>query len=176
MEIEKKYLVNYMPEEIANAHVKVIEQAYLSVNPVVRIRKSNNRYILTYKSHDNIDVNEFSDICMSNEVELPLTKDSYEHLKTKADGMIISKKRYNIPLAIYSSEYGKLKAELDVFYGDLQGLVFVEVEFDNVVQAQNFVPPDWFGKDVSEDGRYRNSFLSNINNREEFLEVFGSII
>ena len=47
-----------MPEEIANAHVKVIEQAYLSVNPVVRIRKSNNRYILTYKSHDNIDVND----------------------------------------------------------------------------------------------------------------------
>lgn len=172
MEIEKKYLVNYIPKEAGDVHIKIIEQGYLSVNPVVRIRKSNDRYILTYKSHKDIDINEFNDICVSNEVELPLTKESYEHLKTKADGMIIYKKRYNIPLVMYSPEYGKLKAELDVFYGDLEGLTFVEVEFESVSQAQNFKPPEWFGKDVSDDVRYRNSFLSNIKDREEFLKIF----
>lgn len=172
MEIEKKYLVKYMPKEMDSAHVSIIEQAYLSVHPVVRIRKSNNRYILTYKSHDGIDTNEFGDICICNEIELPLTKESYEHLKTKADGMVISKKRYNIPLATYSTEYGKLKAELDVFYGELEGLAFVEVEFESVSSAQQFQPPEWFGDDVSEDERYRNSYLSNIRNRKEFLEIF----
>ena len=118
------------------------------------------RYILTYKSHDNIEANEFNDICMSNEVELPLTKDSYEHMKSKADGMVISKKRYNIPLAIYSPEYGKLKAELDVFYGEFEGLVFVEVEFESVLQAQEFIPPDWFGKDVEFE-------MERINNNKD---------
>lgn len=173
MEIEKKYLVKYMPKEMECAHINVIEQAYLSVRPVVRIRKSNNKYILTYKSHDGIDTSEFSDVCMCNEVELPLTKESYEHLKTKADGIVISKKRYNIPLAAYSTEYGKLKAELDVFYGELEGLSLVEVEFESVSLAQQFNPPDWFGEDVSEDNRYRNSYLSNIGSRKKFLEIFG---
>lgn len=172
MEIEKKYLVNYIPEESKDVHIKVIEQGYLSINPVVRIRKSNDRYILTYKSHNDIEFNGFDDICVSNEVELPLTKESYEHLKTKVDGMIISKKRYNIPLAMYSPEYGKLKAELDVFYGELEGLIFVEVEFESVSQAKEFKPPTWFGKDVSDDVRYRNSFLSNIKDRDEFLSFF----
>lgn len=172
MEIEKKFLVKFIPKETKEVHIKVIEQGYLSVNPVVRIRRSNDRYILTYKSHKGIDVNDFEDICVSNEVELPLTKESYEHLREKTDGMIISKTRYNIPLAIYSPEYGKLKAELDVFHGDLEGLTFVEVEFESVSQAQEFKPPVWFGKDVSDEARYRNSFLSSIKDRKQFLEIF----
>lgn len=172
MEIEKKYLVKWMPKEIENAHVNVIEQAYLSIHPVLRIRKSNEDYILTYKSHEGIDLNKCGDVCVCNEVELALTKESYEHLKTKADGVVISKKRYNIPLAAYSAQYGNLKAELDVFYGELEGLALVEVEFESVSEAQEFQQPDWFGEDVSDDGRYRNSFLSSIRDRKEFLEIF----
>ena len=49
MEIEKKYLIKYMPKEMEDAYVNVIEQAYLSIHPVVRIRKSNEKYILTYQ-------------------------------------------------------------------------------------------------------------------------------
>lgn len=171
MEIEKKYLISYMPDIIKSADLKIIEQAYLSINPVVRIRRSNDKYLLTYKSHDGVDMCD--DVCVSNEVELPLTKDSYEHLKTKADGMIISKKRYVLPLKLVSSDYDDLKAEIDVFSGELEGLVFTEVEFDSIDQAKAFSPPEWFGEDVSEDVRYRNSYLSGLKDRDEFLKVFS---
>ena len=51
-------------------------------------------------------------------------------------------------------------AELDIFKGDLDSLKLVEVEFCSVEEANNFIPPEWFGKDVTTDGRYHNSYIS----------------
>ena len=53
-----------------------------------------------------------------------------------------------------------LKAELDIFEGRHEGLRIVEVEFENEEQANRFAPPAWFGEDVTFDGRYHNSHLS----------------
>ena len=52
--------------------------------------------------------------------------------------------------------------ELDVFENDLSPLVLAEVEFETEEEANTFTPPEWFGKDVTFDGRYHNSFLSGI--------------
>ena len=49
MEIERKYLIKTLPEHLEQYPCKVIEQGYLNTNPVVRIRRSNDDYILTYK-------------------------------------------------------------------------------------------------------------------------------
>ena len=51
---------------------------------------------------------------------------------------------------------------MDVFHGSLAPLVLAEVEFPTVEEANAFVPPDWFGADVTMDGRYHNSYLSRL--------------
>lgn len=160
MEIEKKFCLKRLPGSLDQYEKKVIEQGYLCVNPVVRIRKSNDRYILTYKS--KIGIEESDGVRKNNEIEVPLTKEGYEHLRTKADDHLIQKIRYIVPL------YDGHKGELDVFDGLLKGLQFIEVEFASEEDADNFVPPEWFGDNVSDDERYSNSFLSKCDGLEVF--------
>ena len=161
MEIERKYLIKTMPD-LQRAEVKEIEQGYLCTNPVVRIRRSNERYILTYKSHSLVEEKISADTKMCQEIEMPLTEEGYYHLREKTDGYFIAKTRYVLPLAD-----GHM-AELDVFHGRLEGLTFVEVEFADAEDAKRFQPPEWFGENVSADNRYTNSFLS----KQESLAVF----
>lgn len=145
MEIERKYLVRKLPENLEQYNKKKIAQGYLCTEPVVRIRHSNDDYYMTYKG-DGLMVRE--------EYNLPLTQEAYEHLRPKIDGLLIAKTRYLIPLD------NKLTAELDVFEEDLNGLVIVEVEFNTVEEANVFHAPDWFGEDVTNSGKYHNSYLS----------------
>lgn len=159
MEIEKKFQINVLPDNLEDYQKKEIEQGYLCINPVVRIRKSNDRYILTYKSNYAADE---ENVRMCDEVELPLTEESYRHLREKADNHLISKTRYLVPLPDGHT------GELDVFHGRLRGLCFIEVEFTDEEDAARFVPPEWFGKNVSRDERYTNSFLSQCDNLEVF--------
>lgn len=163
MEIEKKFKVKKIPDNLEKYEKKHIEQGYLCVNPVVRIRKSNDRYILTYKSLADGSEDKNTNVRINNEVEVFLTKEGYEHLKEKVDDNLIIKTRYIIPL-----EDGHT-GELDVFGGVLEGLYFIEVEFESEDDAKNFVPPDWFGENVSDDKRYANSYLSKCDNLSVFL-------
>lgn len=153
VEIEKKYKIKNLPHNLDSYTFLEIEQGYLCTEPVVRIRKMNEEYILTYKSKTSLQESQYQ-TKISNEAEFPLTESSYLHLRGKVDGNLIQKRRYLIPL-----ENG-LKVELDVFDGHLKGLVFAEVEFPNVEEASKFIPPDWFGEDVSLDKRFNNSYLS----------------
>ena len=66
----------------------------------------------------------------------------------------IEKTRYLIPLE------KNLTAELDVFHGKLDSLMLVEVEFDSIEAANAFVPPSWFGEDVTFSNKYHNCNLS----------------
>ena len=157
MEIEKKYRVKTLPKGYENYPCKVIEQGYLCENPVVRIRRSNDDYILTYKSRFGLEKNTETTARINHEVEVPLSEEGYNHLKEKVDGNLIVKKRYIIPL-----EQG-LKAELDVFDGCLCGLVIVEVEFAEEEDVNGFIPPDWFGEDVTFDKRYVNKNMIYMN-------------
>jgi CYTH domain-containing protein len=144
MEIERKYLVASIPDNLTDYPCRTIEQGYLSTEPVVRVRKDNDSYWLTYKG---------SGMLAREEYNLPLTKDSYEHLIKKADGNIITKKRYEIPDRGHT-------IELDLFEGVFTGTVLAEVEFDSIEEADSYTPPDWFDKDVTMDRNYHNSNMS----------------
>ena len=96
MEIERKFTLKKLPENLEQYEKREIEQAYLCTGPVVRIRKSNEEYILTYKSKKGIVLSENATARSCEEVELPLTKKAFEHLREKADGQIIKKTRYLI--------------------------------------------------------------------------------
>ena len=83
MEIERKYLIDTLPEDYQDYPCRHIEQAYLNTDPVIRIRKDNNKYELTYKSKG---------LMAREEYNLPLDEASYQHLLTKIDGRLIRKK------------------------------------------------------------------------------------
>ena len=149
MEIERKYLVTAPPSDYHTWEAVQMEQAYLCAPSqlLYRVRRENDSYVLTYKSKGLLAREEYN---------LPLTKEAYEHLLSKADGIIITKTRYKKPI----SGTG-LVIELDVFSGSLlEGLMLAEVEFPDIEAAEHFVPPSWFGEDVTFSGKYQNSRLS----------------
>lgn len=149
MEIERKFLVTAPPDGYALYPFRQIEQAYLCTDPVVRIRRQDDSCYLTYKSKGLLSREEYN---------LPLTREAYDHLLTKADGNILTKKRYLIPI----KEHPELTIEFDVFEGKFSGLMLAEVEFSTEEEAKAFTPPDWFSEDVTWSGRYQNSRLSKL--------------
>ena len=155
----KKYLVKSLPDNLADYECKTIEQGYLSITPVVRVRKQNDEYILTYKS---------GGLMIRKEVELPLDKDSYKHLLKKTDGCIISKKRYVIPDGTGQN------IELDIFTKSLEGLIIAEVEFTSESEALSYNPPSWFDVEVTDNPAFQNSTLSSLTDevRVSFLKKY----
>jgi len=159
VEIERKFTIFNLPDDYIKYPCRHIVQGYLCVSPVVRVRKDNDQYYLTYKGK-GFEIRE--------EYNLPLSPDAFETLLTKSEGNVISKKRYCIPYS-YSSISGiqeEVTIELDIFDAPFQGLVFAEVEFESKKQADDFNPPAWFNLDVTSDKHYSNSNLSkmDINN------------
>ena len=57
-------------------------------------------------------------------------------------------------------EHGRHKIELDVYAGELEGLLVAEVEFPDQASAEQFEPPDWFGDEVTGDRQYLNQTLA----------------
>ena len=145
MEIEKKYKIKHLPENLDQYPTKKIVQGYLNGSPVVRVRQSNDRYILTYKG---------SGMMAREEYNLPLDEASFHNLIQKINGRLIEKTRYVIPLS------GGLTAELDIFEGCMYPLQMVEVEFDSIEAAEAFTPPEWFAEEVTNDYHYHNSYMA----------------
>lgn len=145
MEIERKFLVDSLPS-LEDCHSEKIIQAYISTDPVIRIRQMGIQYFLTVKSHGHI---------MREEFEIPITKEQFHSLWEKIEVSPIEKMRYFIPLD------QDLTAELDLYEGHLEGLSTVEVEFSSLDAADDFTPPSWFGNDISLDNRYKNNNLAH---------------
>ena len=142
MEIERKFLPKSLPDNLSEYSFHQIEQGYLNTDPVIRIRREDEDYYLTYKSKGLLAREEYN---------LPLTKEAYLHLLPKIDGRLIVKKRYLIPIA------SGLTIELDIFGGELAPLILAEVEFSTEEEAKNFTPPEWLGDDVTYSMDYHNS-------------------
>ena len=148
MEIERKFTVKHLPEGLEDYSFHIIEQAYLTDNPVIRVRREDDSYYMTYKGVGGANTS-----LAHEEYNLPLTKEAYDTLLSKSEGNIIRKKRILIP-------YGANTIELDIFDEPFKPLIIAEVEFGSEDAANDFVPPDWFGEDVTGDKRYRNSYLA----------------
>lgn len=163
MEIERKFTITRLPDNFTSYPCHIIEQAYLNTDPVVRIRRQDDSFYMTYKGKG---------LLCREEYNLPLNEESYYHLREKADGNIISKKRYVIPVAHpqFDSTYASsakvcidqisLSVELDIFEAPFDSLIIAEVEFPDKEMAEAFLPLDWFSQDVTNDPAYHNSNLS----------------
>ena len=148
MEIERKFLVDLsdLPFDPKDYPARKIEQAYLCTAPVVRIRRDNDDFFLTYKSKGM------------------MVRESYYHLLLKADGRIITKTRYVIPI-----ENG-LFVELDIFEGDLAPLVLAEIEFPDEAFAKAYQAPSWLKEDVTYSSEYHNRLKQETHR----LQTMGS--
>lgn len=148
VENELSFLVAKMPKIIGVPH-KEIEQHYLSdgAEPL-RLRRAGGTFELTKKLPLDAD-----DLSRKEEITIPLERDEYFMLLPLARRSL-AKTRFYIPLP------GGHTAELDVFRGPLEGLVMVEVEFRDDAARAAFVPPAWFGRDVSQDAWSSNAALA----------------
>ena len=61
-------------------------QAYLNTDPVVRVRRDNDDYYLTYKGKGLLSREEYN---------LPLNKEAYEHLLAKQMALSLQKEIYD---------------------------------------------------------------------------------
>ena len=179
MEIERKFLVRSIPADLDGYTVKHIEQGYISADPVIRVRRTltsrpgqrgpHKSPVLTDEKAETFTLTvKGRGLMVREELNLPITKEAYEHLIGKAEGRIIRKDRYLIPLTgdvplkdrqESSRESGSLVCELDIFREDLAPLVLAEVEFSSEEEAEHFTPPDWFADDVTADPRYQNASM-----------------
>ena len=172
IEIEKKFLVKDLPKDLADHPFHIIEQGYLNVHPAIRVRREDDVYYMTYKG-DNKD-RSAGDIGKI-EYNMPLDKEAYEHMVKKADGIIIRKTRYLIPLNAdaFDGDYlrlrpdigklandGDIKIELDVFGEPFEGTVIAEVEFPDEEAARNYRKAEWFAEEVTGDIRYSNAYMT----------------
>jgi adenylate cyclase len=147
-EIERKFLVRKLPDGLTNYPSAEISQGYLvSLDDglQVRLRKSGERYSLTFKRGVG-NVRE--------EREIELTAEQFNALWPATEGKRLVKTRSEIP-------FGDRVVEIDVYHGKHEGLVVAEVEFDEEKAAKNFHPPDWLGDDVTGDPRYSNQLLAS---------------
>jgi adenylate cyclase len=111
----------------------------------VRVRRREGRTWLTVKAGaGRVRVEE----------EIEIEGDRFERLWPLTEGRRIEKTRYEIDAD------GGAVIELDVYTGDLEGLVVAEVEFDSEEAAEAYVAPDWLGADITEDLRYKNQRLA----------------
>ena len=148
LENERSFLVAKMPK-LDGVVRKEISQHYLSDGEEsLRLRKAGGTYELTKKL--TVDP---GDLSRKEELTIPLDRDEY-HLLAPLAKRGLEKTRYYLRLP------DGLTAELDVFAGPLKGLAMVEVEFPNEKIRASFVPPDWFGRDISQEAWSSNASLA----------------
>lgn len=155
LEIERKFLIKDLPD-LSDIKPLEIEQGYISYKPIIRIRKQDDKYFITKKGKGKF---------IREETETNINKTTYDILKDLIKNNIIKKMRYLVPIE------NSLRAEIDIYQDYLEGLLIVEVEFNSKELANSFVPPIWFGKEVTMDLKYKNETLSK--GIEE--DIYGSL-
>lgn len=147
LEIERKFLVtsdSYKKEAFSK---KRIIQGYLSSNPerTVRVRIKENKAYLTIKGSSNASgMSRF-------EWEKEIAVDEAKNLLLLCEKGVIDKTRFEVKV-------GSHTYEVDEFYGENEGLEMAEIELKS--ETEEFEKPDWLGKEVTNDKRYYNSYLS----------------
>ncbi len=145
-EIERKFLIKSLPQNLEQYPHENIVQGYLAITEdgtELRLRQKKGRYFQTVKSGRG--KTRF-------ELEVEITKEQFNLLWKATKGKRIEKTRYKIP-------HEKGTIELDVYHGDLDGLLMAEVEFSSEADSNKFIPPKWLGEEITNDPSYKNQNL-----------------
>jgi adenylate cyclase len=145
VEVERKFLVRE-PPDLAAIPADEIDQGYLAIGSggQVRLRRRGDALLLTVKRGEGL---------AREEVEVEVDRDVFERLWPLTEGRRLQKRRHTLPLH-------ELEVEIDVYEGDLAGLIVAEIEFASERAAREFEPPAWLGEEVTGDPRYLNETLA----------------
>jgi len=145
-EIERKFLLRQLPPTLRLARGEAIKQGDLALDgdTEVRVRTGSAPPMLTIKSGSGE---------VRTEVELPLDGRQAQALWELTEGRRLEKTRRLMRI-------GDVEAEVDEYAGRLEGLVVVEVEFDDEPTARAFTAPGWFGREVTGEAPYANRGLA----------------
>jgi adenylate cyclase len=147
IEVERKFLVHALPDDLRPASPVSIEQGYVAAGSdgtEVRLRRKGDRFYQTIKQGQGLK---------RVQTEVALSAEQFDAMWPHTQGRRLVKQRYEVPR-------GPHVIELDVFGGSLEGLIIAEVEFETVEEAGGFDPPGWFGEEVTDDARYQNRNLA----------------
>jgi adenylate cyclase len=147
-EIERKFLVEQLPENLKQWPHFAIAQGYLATESAgrqVRLRRKGKSASLTFKVGRGAH---------REEREIKLSPKQFAALWPATAGRRLRKLRYEIP-------WKNLLIEIDVYQGKHTGLVVAEVEFPDHATCRKFKPPSWFGQEVTGVKRYSNVRLAN---------------
>ena len=157
MEIERQFLVKMLPT--LPSEYESLRQGYVALLPEIRIRQlDETRFTLTVKRGAGLVREEW-------ETEISRTEFDSLAMRLYPDTMMIEKRRYRLPLA------EGYTAELHVHDGHLAGFSYVEVEFPTEQEAKSFVPPSWFGHEVTEDVRFSYGTLARKDGMEFVRQI-----
>lgn len=149
-EIERKYLVDDLPEGLLKGHqFSRIKQGYLfqGSDREARVREKSGRFTMTLKQGQGLK---------RLETEISLTAQQFNALWPLTEGNRIEKRRYSLPHQSYD-------VTIDVFEKSLDPLILMEVEFPDEQQSEHFTPPDFAGPEVTQDPAFKNANLARCN-------------
>src|SRR3954453_6879861 len=114
MEVERKFLVSE-PPDLGGTDSDEIEQGYLATGSdgEVRLRRKGEKLLLTAKRGSGLS---------RQEAEVEIDQESFDELWSLTEGRWLKKRRHVVP-------YGQHKIEVDVYGGELEGLIVAEIEF-----------------------------------------------
>ncbi len=151
IEIERKFLPSksfslFEIEKLSTKKFRIL-QGYICNNPArtVRVRLKGEKGFLTIKGIGNqTNTSRF-------EWEKEIEKNEAEALISLCESGIIEKIRYEV-------EQANHVFEIDVFEGQNQGLIIIEIELEN--ESETFQKPHWLGEEVTSNHKYFNAYLS----------------
>lgn len=146
IEIERKFLINAFPTNLPLKAASQVYQAYLSIDPEVRIWRNvknggDTEYYITIKSNGGM---------VRTEVEIPISKDHFYTLADMISQPFITKdhRKYSLP-------NGLLLECSHVDKGRDTEFMYAEIEFPSVRAAETFKPLPCFTEDVTSDPSYK---------------------
>jgi adenylate cyclase len=148
IEIERKFLVAEVPGDLGRHPARPVRQGYLAVEgdgSEVRIRRIGDATVLTVKRGGGRT---------RVEEEVAIEPGAFDRLWPLTECHRVEEIRHRVPAG------DGLVLEVDVYEGDLAGLVVAEVEFPSEAAADAWRPPAWLGAEVTTDERYKNHRLA----------------
>ncbi|MFH1232813.1 MAG: adenylate cyclase [Patescibacteria group bacterium] len=158
-EIERKFLIKVLPKNLKEYPHEKIAQGYLSMskedgNMEIRLRKKGKKYYLTAKGKGGK---------IKTELEAEITESQFNTFWIGTEGKRIEKTRYKIP-------FEKVMIELDIYEGALEGFCYADIEFLDEKSCDEFIAPEWFAEEATDDRRYSNKTLILKGLPEEYIK------
>ena len=156
-EIERKFLVKTMPD-LTGLKVEDQERYFLELGDVEkRITRIDDKYIYEEKEAGNG--------ASAKKITGIITKDEFGRLKE------LSIKSLNRKSYVLSKNP---EISIKIYEGEYEGLIRAEFEFNSEIEARNFVPPEWIGREITDTKLGRDGKLVNLS-RNDYLNILKKI-